>query len=177
MRGKFAVRLSAPVSSHILSATFTTQSAGNESNNMIAFVMVCQNTHPLLRAVFKSNQFSASCIRHHVEFPFQVRIEELALIRSWDQLLRRSKFLFPHELRFHQQRDQLQILTCNQTLIQRDKPLFCSFGVFVFLVNELELISYSGFVFCLSIRSCAIHSPDVSSSLRRSIQQFHFRIL
>ena len=75
--------------------------------------------------------------------------------------------------------------------IQRDKDnrsirtesAHCSAALdrFVVLLNDRELTSYSGFddVCRSSVRSvsCPIHSPDVSSSLQRSIPQLLFRIL
>ena len=48
-----------------LLTTFTRQSAGIESNNMIALEMICLNSNPLFCASRKSNQHSALCIRIH----------------------------------------------------------------------------------------------------------------
>ena len=53
--------ISASVSSRFLRATFTRQSAGIKSYNMIALLIVCLNSKPLFCARLKSNQYTALC--------------------------------------------------------------------------------------------------------------------
>ena len=114
----FSCRISAPVSSRFLVSTFTRQSDGFESHNLITQMMVCQHTNPFFCVSRKSYRNTALCVTSHSNFN-GLFLDSFGLHRSVsDDIAVGSSAVVLLECAFTCN-DLLDKWTCNETMYPR----------------------------------------------------------